>query len=583
MHKLPHKKSIKIRALPLYTVFLASLLGSHIAFAVDAGDQLNQIERNQKKKEALKTPPRIEEDKETPKPKPQGATFKVGSFLFEGNKLISTNELEAFLKEYLNREITLEELKLAVDALSVLYKDKGYLATASLPKQDITEGNVKIIIIEAKFGGTQLKLDSTTKYRIHPEIIQKFIEHSNHKGELLNLNALDRAVLIADELPGAAVSQSLQPGTKDGETDSLLNIDNEPAYLAMLSADNYGSHSTGPVRYQANASFLSPLGVGDRIDLGLLHSNGTEYGRVSFNRPIGYSGLRMGMNSSALKYEVVAGAALSLSPEGTAETLQIEGSYPVYRSRAFDLSLASSLERKHFRNKVQQAVESNYLIDVLNFGSSLNHKNTLFLAGETAASIDFDLGYANYDDSPGTFQASKIQQDTQGRFNRLRWSINNTQFFTETISSVLKFNGQLSDSNLDSSQKFYLGGASGVRAYPTSEGSGSEGYLLSAELHKELTANFTATGFYDYGFARQYIDNTNNSTGAENATGKNSFNMKGYGTSIEWVGFIGPYRSTVSAIWSRRIRNNPNPQTDGSDSDGSHPGNFYWFKAAMSF
>jgi len=384
-------------------------------------------------------------------------------------------------------------------------------------------------------------------------------------------------------LPGAAVSQSLQPGTKDGETDSLLNIDNEPAYLAMLSADNYGSHSTGPVRYQANASFLSPLGVGDRIDLGLLHSNGTEYGRVSFNRPIGYSGLRMGMNASALKYEVVAGAALSLSPEGTAETLQIEGSYPVYRSRAFDLSLASSLERKHFRNKVQQAVESNYLIDVFNFGSSLNHKNTLFLAGETAASIDFDLGYANYDDSPGTYQASKIQQDTQGRFNRFRWSINNTQFFTETISSVLKFNGQLSDSNLDSSQKFYLGGASGVRAYPTSEGSGSEGYLLSAELHKELTANFTATGFYDYGFARQYIDNTNNSTGAENATGKNSFNMKGYGTSIEWVGFIGPYRSTVSAIWSRRIRNNPNPQTDGSDSDGSHPGNFYWFKAAMSF
>ena len=574
---------MKIRALPLYSVFLTSLLGSHIAFAVDAGDQLNQIERNQKKKEALKTPPRIEEDKETPKPKPQGATFKVSSFSFEGNKLISSNDLQVFLKEYLNHEITLDELKLAVDSLSVLYKDKGYLASASLPKQDITEGNVKIIIIEAKFGGTQLKLDSTTKYRIHPEIIQKFIEHSNHKGELLNLNALDRAVLIADELPGAAVSQSLQPGTKDGETDSLLNIDNEPAYLAMLSADNYGSHSTGPVRYQANASFLSPLGVGDRIDLGLLHSNGTEYGRVSFNRPIGYSGLRMGMNASALKYEVVAGAALSLSPEGTAETLQIEGSYPVYRSRAFDLSLASSLERKHFRNKVQQAVESNYLIDVFNFGSSLNHKNTLFLAGETAASIDFDLGYANYDDSPGTYQASKIQQDTQGRFNRFRWSINNTQFFTETISSVLKFNGQLSDSNLDSSQKFYLGGASGVRAYPTSEGSGSEGYLLSAELHKELTANFTATGFYDYGFARQYIDNTNNSTGAENATGKNSFNMKGYGTSIEWVGFIGPYRSTVSAIWSRRIRNNPNPQTDGSDSDGSHPGNFYWFKAAMSF
>ena len=574
---------MKIRVLSLYGAFLASLLGSQIALAVDAGDQLNQIERSQNKKERLRAPPKIEEDKEPPKLKTQAATFKVSNFLFEGNNLISSGELQVFLKGYLNREITLDDLNIAVDSLTVLYKDKGYLATASLPKQDITEGNVKIIIIEATFGGTQLKLDPSKKYRVHPEIIQKFIEHSNQKGKVLNLNALDRAVLIADELPGAGVSQSLQSGTKDGETDSLLNINNEPNYVAMLSADNYGSRATGQVRYQANASFLSPLGVGDRIDLGLLHSKGTDYARLSFNRPIGYSGLRMGINASALKYDVVAGAALSLKPEGTAETLQAEGSYPIYRSRTFDLSLTSFLERKHFRNKLITGVDSNYLVDLFNMGSSLNHKNTLFLAGETSASIDLDLGYANYDDSPLTFQTSKIQQDTQGRFNRLRWNINNTQFYTETISSVLKFSGQLSDSNLDSSQKFYLGGASGVRAYPTSEGSGSEGYLFSAALHKELTANFTATGFYDYGFARQYIDNTNNATGAENATGKNSFNMKGYGASIEWTGFLGSYRSTFSAIWSRRIGNNPNPQVDGTDSDGTKHSNFYWLKASIVF
>ena len=346
----------------------------------------------------------------------------------------------------------------------------------------------------------------------------------------------------------------------------------------MLSADNYGSRATGTLRYQANASFLSPLGVGDRIDLGLLHSKGTDYARLSFNRPIGYSGLRMGINASALKYDVVAGAALSLNPEGTAETAQIDASYPLYRSRAFDLSISSFLERKHFRNKSQESVASNYFVDLLNIGSSLNHKNTLFIAGETSASLDLDLGYANYDNSPSDFKSNMITQDIQGRFNRLRWNINNTQFFTETISSVLKFSGQLSDSNLDSSQKFYLGGASGVRAYPTSEGSGSEGYLLSAALHKELSANLTATGFYDYGFARQYVDDGN-----LHATGRNSFNMKGYGTSMEWTGFVGSYRSTLSAIWSRRIGNNPNPQADGTDSDGTKHSNFYWLKASIVF
>ena len=189
-----------------------------------------------------------------------------------------------------------------------------------------------------------------------------------------------------------------------------------------------------------------------------------------------------------------------------------------------------------------------------------------------------DLGYANYDNSPSGFKSNMITQDIQGRFNRLRWNINNTQFFTETISSVIKFSGQLSDSNLDSSQKFYLGGASGVRAYPTSEGSGSEGYLFSAALHKELSASLTATGFYDYGFARQYVDD-----GHLYATGRNSFNLKGYGTSVEWTGFIGSYRSTFSAIWSRRIGNNPNPQADGTDSDGTKHSNFYWLKASIVF
>ena len=379
------------------------------------------------------------------------------------------------------------------------------------------------------------------------------------------------------------MTQSLQPGSKEGQTNSVLDINNESAYIARVSTDNYGARATGYARYQANASFLSPLGTGDRIDVAYLHSRGVDFGRFSFSNPIGYSGLRAGVAASALKYEVVAGTALSLKPEGEAETISFDLSYPLNRSRTFDLSVASFLERKHFRNELITGVDSNYLVDLFNMGSFLNHKNTLFLAGETAASIDLDLGYANYDDSPAIFKASKIQQDTQGRFNRLRWNINNTQFYTETISSVLKFSGQLSDSNLDSSQKFYLGGASGVRAYPTSEGSGSEGYLFSAALHKELTANFTATGFYDYGFARQYIDNTNNATGAENATGKNSFNMKGYGASIEWTGFLGSYRSTFSAIWSRRIGNNPNPQADGTDSDGGHSDNFYWFKASTAF
>ena len=41
---------------------------------------------------------------------------------------------------------------------------------------------------------------------------------------------------------------------------------------------------------------------------------------------------------------------------------------------------------------------------------------------------------------------------------------------------------QKAGKNLDSSEKFFLGGAYGVRAYPTGEAAGDSGYLATAEL-----------------------------------------------------------------------------------------------------
>lgn len=562
------------------------ILGSHIeaALAADAGQQLNQIERNLDQRTPLIAPPSIIPENESVTPSKEGIQVVIKQFVFEGNTLFSSAQLEGFLKDYLNREISFEELKMAVDSLTIYYKEHGYLGVANLPKQDIGDGAVRVVITEAKFGDAKINVDPNASYRVRPEVIQNFINANNPKNQVLNLGALDRAIMITNELPGIGVTQSLIKGVQEGQVDSVLTVTNRRAYQTNISSDNYGFHSTGAVRYLANASLMSPLNIGDRFDFTYLYTAGTNYARAAYGRPVGYSGFRLGMNASALKYEVVSGAGVSYKPEGAAETLAIEASYPTIRTRTLSLTNNASLEAKHFRNISTNGVESNYLVHLFSLGNSLSHRNALTLAGETFASIDLDVGYADYSNSPTSFRDGKAAQDVDGQFTRLRWNLNNTQFFTDTISSVIKINGQLSDSNLDSSQKFYLGGASGVRAYPSGEGGGSEGLLFNLELHKELPANLTLVGFYDYGIARQYVDNINKFTGAANATtGHNAFNMKGFGASVGWRGDVGKVRSTISLVWSRRIGNNPNPQVDGTDSDGSKPGNFYWMNATFNF
>ena len=56
----------------------------------------------------------------------------------------------------------------------------------------------------------------------------------------------------------------------------------------------------------------------------------------------------------------------------------------------------------------------------------------------------------------------------------------------QDYSAFASFSGQMAGGNLDPSEKFYLGGSTGVRAYPSGEAGGSTGQLISLELRRQL-------------------------------------------------------------------------------------------------
>ncbi|MEM5770230.1 MAG: ShlB/FhaC/HecB family hemolysin secretion/activation protein, partial [Bacillota bacterium] len=56
---------------------------------------------------------------------------------------------------------------------------------------------------------------------------------------------------------------------------------------------------------------------------------------------------------------------------------------------------------------------------------------------------------------------------------------------------------------LDSSEKMYLGGGNGVRAYPQGEASGDQGYLLTTELRYQTNnPALQLVGFIDHGYVQ---------------------------------------------------------------------------------
>ena len=567
----------------LFTYVVLSIFSS-VAYAVttntptDAGDALRQIERIQEI-ERPKIPKLIEKKEEKPLLK-EGEKVKVTSFVFKGNKIITTEELESFVKKYIGTELTFNEITQAVVSISLLYEQKGYLAQATLPEQNITNGIIQVNILEAHFGGTTyLPMDNGEKPYVRESRVMDIVYPSSKVNGPLDLKRLERGILLANDLPGIGVGANLKPGQEVGHTDVEVQIENRARFNTSILADNYGSRSTGYERVLVSANLLNPLRLGDDLNTTILKTAGTEYIRLNYSLPVGNDGLRIGSNATYLEYKVITNEFKSLGPNGHSAGFGLEASYPIYRSRDKNLNLDFDYDVKAFKNNTITEVTSDYYTRIFSTSLSGDFVDQWLLDGATNnAKFVFDHGKNDLKNSPN-YATDISNSHTHGIFNRAQLSFRRDQFLKNDYTLVIKGSGQLTDHNLDSSQKFYLGGPTGVRAYPSSEGSGSEGYLLNLELKKDLPFNLTGSIFYDQGYVRQNVDNFDASGVVINAL--NTYKLKGYGLEFSWRG---PLKTNVFFTYAKRDGTNPNRVQDtGKDQDGTLYKDIFWLRAVASF
>ena len=121
-------------------------------FTPDAGSLLNQIERSL-------PPPKLPSVGPPPGPpkiellQGQGETLLVKQFIFSGNTAVRSDVLATLVEPYLNRPLTFNELQNAAAALALVYREKGYIAAATIPKQVVKGGIVRFHIVESRFTG----------------------------------------------------------------------------------------------------------------------------------------------------------------------------------------------------------------------------------------------------------------------------------------------------------------------------------------------------------------------------------------------------------------------------------------------
>ena len=502
------------------------------------------------------------------------ALITLKNIQFKGVTILGDMELKELVSPYIGVPMSYEQMLDIGMAVENYYRKNNYLARAILPPQDLTDGVLTVDVIESVFSKIEVEkeLDDLPNTQQH---VANLIQAQQPTGELLNTKALDRGLALANDIPGLSVKGSLRQGREAGETELLLELYKGRTRQAELTADNGGSRSTGAIRLLASMTWFNPNDIADMLNIVAVHTRGSDYARLAYSIPVGTDGWRMGMNVSSMNYEVVVGEQGMVGAVGRAITQGLELVYPLLRSDQASATVTLSADQKEFKNtSAQGLLMSDYSAKVLSAQVAGFYRDLNPGGGTGTYSVLVSHGDLNLAGSLNQ-QTDINGPKTAGSFNKVRVNGTWQQALTTQTSAFVSYTGQLTDKNLDTSERMQLGGMNGVRAYPTGEGSGSDAQLIQLELRHKLDNGITMTGFYDWG--QVWLQHNPDFPGGP-LNNRNTY--RGFGASI---GYTNDDGVNFRATWARRQGHNPNPTQTGMDQDGTRDRNRYWLQVTVPF
>ena len=279
---------------------------------------------------------------------------------FEGVTILGDMELRGIVEPFLNSPMTYEQMLEIGMVVEQYYRKNNYLARAVLPPQDLTDGVLTVDVIESVFSKVEIEqeLADLPNTQAHVEAL---IQAHQPIGEPLNNKSLDRALALANDLPGMSALGSLRQGREAGETELLLKLYQGRTRQTELTMDNSGSRAAGAMRWMANLAWFNPNNLGDLLNVVAAYTKGSDYARLTYSIPLGTDGWRMGANASIMNYKVVVGQQGIVDAVGRALTKGLEWAYPLLRGDESSATVTLMADAKKFENiAIQGLLISDY-------------------------------------------------------------------------------------------------------------------------------------------------------------------------------------------------------------------------------
>jgi hemolysin activation/secretion protein len=587
-----------IRPAPLLISLLAL---SGIAFAQPDAGQILREQQNLRPRLLPKSPELGIEPSPAPVlPGIDGTgVVKVRAFEFVGDLAeLTDDELPRVVNRHVGKELSFEQLRHVANEVGQYLRNKGYsLAHAYLAAQEIEAGVVQITVLLGRvegdaFGsgivvnttGTRLKLDRQLPARIDKQLVRATLARNTVAQSLyLKMAGLERGLLLLNDLPGIRARAQLDPGSEPGTTRLSVDVTEDPLISGAAWADNFGNRYTGTGRLNAQVNLNNPGGAGDQAVAQASVADGLRIGQLAYSLPVGYDGWRLGASYTDMSY-MIGKEFSTLRAKGSGSVMGVNLSYPLVRSRRHSVFGGLAFDRKAMRDESQGALSANKRLQTWSLVLDGNTTDDFGAGGLTRYGFNLQIGAADLAREAGSLAADQSGPRVQGAYNKLGYNLARLQRLSANWSVFATLNGQLADKNLNSSEKFILGGVTGVRAYPSGEGLGDTGWVSSVEVRYDIAGNPTfgdwqLIAFFDTGRIEQN-KNTWAGWNAGNPSQPNSYQLSGSGLGIN---LIKEGSHLVRAIYAHKMGSNPGRSAAGLDSDGMQDSGRIWLQTMIYF
>ncbi len=431
-----------------------------------------------------------------PQSEERGQAIHVDTIVFTGLEGgVTEAELAPVVAPFLHQEQTVGGLwDIAARVTDALHQ-RGYVAAVAIvPEQQIENGCVTIEVILGHYG----KIGMENHSGLTTQRAAGFA-HRLAPGALITSRSLDYTLRVLNGIAGVRAHAYLSPGTAAGTSDVLLKLDNEEHQSGAVYVDDYGSRYTGRWRTGIAYTRDNLTHVGDALSFRVLHGagDGLDSYDVRYELPLGRDGVTAGVEAYRTDYDLMRQYS-KFDAYGTAQGWRLFARVPLTRSASQDVDALAELGTQRTTDRVDAfAVDAKKHDETLRVGV-----DTTWRTARSASTVKLLHTFGRLHCDNAYAQSGAAASGTAEHFQKTTLEAYHITRLLPAWTLHASLSGQAAWENLDSSEKFYIGGYHAVRAFPQGEAGGDTGVLGSIELRTSVGRGLQAAAFYDVGWVR---------------------------------------------------------------------------------